>query len=772
MLKHRKLPVLILFFTLLTLTGAKLFGQNLNTTNVDSLLKELPKHNNDTHKLNILNLLATILPDGQWEKYNSELESLSKILSKNKNDKVSILGKKGLASAINNWGFLKDVNGEHKEAIELYLQSLQLRKEINDQAGIAQSLNNIADLYQTMGNVKLAIDYFEQSLNIREAIHDNEGIAESMNNLGFLYDKLGDFIKALNFHQKSYALRERIKDISGMCGSLINIGNIYYHNLNDYPKAINFYRKSMVFSTMCKDNANLANALNNIGTAYKNIAESERRKFGDNNDVKNKIDSALYYCEKSLKIRTEINDRKGLGYSYNNLGHISLLTNNLENAENYFNESLVIRKQLNDKKDIAISLIDLGLIFFRKNQIQKAERYTTEAHKLALEIGFPEILKRSSHLLYQIALKKGQFESALSNYTMFILMRDSIQNQDIKKEMLKQQFQFEYQAKVSADSLKVMEERKVMGVRFEKERTQRYALYGGLVIVLIFGSFIFNRYRITQKQKGIIELKEIETQKQKELLEHKNGEILSSIEYAKRIQTAILPSSRIIKQYLDNTFILYLPKDIVAGDFYWLEKIEDLIFLAVCDCTGHGVPGAMVSVVCNNALNRAIVEFGERETGKIFNKTRELILENFTKSEDDVKDGMDASLCSLDLKKNKMQWSGANNPLWIYRNASNSIEEIKGDKQPIGKTDMTMPFKSHEIELDKGDTVYLFSDGYADQFGGEKLKKLTKARFRDLLLSIANEPMAEQRNQLLDFHFKYKGKEEQVDDICIIGVRI
>jgi serine phosphatase RsbU (regulator of sigma subunit) len=764
--------VLKIVCSTLCLLSIKIEAQNSENVNVDSLLNILPHLKDDTNKLNTLDILVYVLPNGKWEKYNAELEELSERLMSHPDKEVRIAAKKRLATAINNWGYSKDINGEQEEAIQLYLKSLQLRKEINDQEGIAQSLNNLGDLYQTMGNINLAIGYFEQSLKIRESIGDQEGIAESYNNLGFLYDNLGNYIKALNFHQKSYALRAKINDALGMCGSLINIGNIYSNNLNDYLKAIDYWRKSLKYSNSDNGKSNKAHALNNIGVAYRKMAEMQRKKFGTTIDVKAKIDSSLFYCQKSYLVRKEINDKKGLGYSLNNLGHISLLINNLDDAEKYFNESLQIRRQVNDKKDLAFALIDVGLINLQKNKINIAEKYLLDAHKIASEIGFPEIIQKSSHLLYQISVKKGSYEKALNYFVLHILMRDSIQNQDIKKEMLKQQFQFEYKSKASADSIKVAEERKVMGLVLEKERSQKYALYGGLAIVVIFGFFIYNRYRITQKQKVIIERKEIETQKQKELIELKNTEVLASIEYAKRIQSAILPSSRIINEHLKSTFVLFLPKDIVAGDFYWIEKIQSKVYIAVCDCTGHGVPGAMVSVVCNNALNRAVAEFGERETGKIFNKTRELVLENFTKSDDDVKDGMDASLCALDLEKNVMQWSGANNPLWIYRANSNIIEEIKGDNQPIGKTDAAAPFKSHEISLFKGDIIYLFSDGYADQFGGDKLKKLTKAKFRDFLLSIANEPMEVQHNKLHDFHTKYRGAEEQVDDICIIGVKI
>jgi serine phosphatase RsbU (regulator of sigma subunit) len=255
-------------------------------------------------------------------------------------------------------------------------------------------------------------------------------------------------------------------------------------------------------------------------------------------------------------------------------------------------------------------------------------------------------------------------------------------------------------------------------------------------------------------------------------VEEKHRNVTESIEYARFIQKAILPTDAYIKKSISNSFILYLPKDIVAGDFYWMESVDDKIYFAACDCTGHGVPGAMVSVVCNTALTRSLNEFGERLPGKILDKTRELVLENFAKSDEEVKDGMDASLAMLDLSVNKLLWSGANNPLWIYHNTRNVIEEIKADKQPVGKSDHPKPFTTHEIQLQEGDVVYLFTDGYADQFGGDHNRKLTKLKFREKLLAIASLPLNEQREQLLAFHNNYKGNEQQIDDICVIGVRV
>ncbi len=251
-------------------------------------------------------------------------------------------------------------------------------------------------------------------------------------------------------------------------------------------------------------------------------------------------------------------------------------------------------------------------------------------------------------------------------------------------------------------------------------------------------------------------------------LEEQHKEITDSINYAKRIQSAILPPNKIVKEYLEDSFILYKPKDVVAGDFYWMEHSEGKVFFAAADCTGHGVPGAMVSVVCNNALNRSVREYGMNTPGDILDKTKELVIKEFEKSEDEVKDGMDIALCCLE--GNKLTYSGANNPLWIVR--SQEIIEIKADKQPIGKFEFEKPFTTHEMDLIKGDSLYIFSDGYPDQFGGEKGKKYKTGNLKKLLLSIQNHPMEKQRNLLNDEFEKWRGSIEQIDDVCVIGVRI
>jgi serine phosphatase RsbU (regulator of sigma subunit) len=276
----------------------------------------------------------------------------------------------------------------------------------------------------------------------------------------------------------------------------------------------------------------------------------------------------------------------------------------------------------------------------------------------------------------------------------------------------------------------------------------------------------------SQKETLEIQVKErtAEVVKQKEIIEERQKEITDNINYAKRLQQAIIPADNYWKKHLPESFVMYQPKDIVSGDFYWLENVNDLILFAAADCTGHGVSGAMVSVVCSNALNRTVKEFGITEPNKILDKTRELVLETFAKSESDIKDGMDISLCSLNTKTNELLWSGANNPLWYV--SANNLNEIKGDKQPIGKTDDPKPFTTHKIELQKGDTIYIFTDGYADQFGGEKGKKFMYKPLKNLLLEIHQQPLANQKEHLEKHFANWKANTEQTDDVLIIGIKI
>lgn len=284
--------------------------------------------------------------------------------------------------------------------------------------------------------------------------------------------------------------------------------------------------------------------------------------------------------------------------------------------------------------------------------------------------------------------------------------------------------------------------------------------------------------RIIQERTAEIVQQKEEIEMQKTIVEEKNKDILDSIKYAKRIQDAILPGEDHMRDVIGrDLFVLYRPKDIVSGDFYWIKVKGPKVLFAAVDCTGHGVPGAFVSIVGNNNLNRAVNEFGLTKPAEVLDNLAVNVEDSFRQQgHSEVRDGMDISLCSFEMtgfNTARLEWSGANNPLWIVKAEDpTQIIEIKADKQPIGKFENRKPFTNHSFDLVKGDTIYVFTDGYADQFGGPAGKKFKYAQLKELLLAMQDKPMPEQREILLEKFTEWMSGMEQIDDVCIIGLRV
>jgi len=301
----------------------------------------------------------------------------------------------------------------------------------------------------------------------------------------------------------------------------------------------------------------------------------------------------------------------------------------------------------------------------------------------------------------------------------------------------------------------------------ELSRTKRIII-GSFIFILMLTSFLLYSYNQTKKANIVLDAKNIEISKKNAIIEEKNKDIIDSLNYASRLQFAILPTQELMQKTLKNYFVLYKPKDVVAGDFYWMETKDDTLYLAAADCTGHGVPGAMVSVVCINALNRSLLELNLTDPGQILDKTREIVIKVFEKSKEDVNDGMDIAL--ITLKGNSLRYAGAYNPLWMIRNGE--LSETKADKQPIGLYNDPKLYTTHTIEVQPGDSFYMFSDGFADQFGGELGKKFKSKSFKKLLLGMQDKSMEEQ-GQILEKEFNdWKGSSYQVDDVCVIGIKL
>ena len=296
------------------------------------------------------------------------------------------------------------------------------------------------------------------------------------------------------------------------------------------------------------------------------------------------------------------------------------------------------------------------------------------------------------------------------------------------------------------------------------------SVYIGLILITLLVISVYEKMKTTAIKNLEITRKDLKIKK--EQIEEKHVAITDSISYAKRLQNAILPKEESFSANFNNYFIYYQPKDIVSGDFYWVHKKDHFIFFAVADCTGHGVPGAMVSVVCNNELNRAVNEFKITKPNLILDKTKELIIEQMGKGNDDVKDGMDIALCCLDTKTKHLQYSGAHNSIYIIKENDTKITELTASRQSVGKDYNNEKFSAKEFQLSDGDTIYLFTDGFPDQFGGLKSKKYKYTKFKNLILKNCLKKLEDQKNEIRNEFISWKGDMEQIDDVCIMGIKI
>ncbi len=745
------------FSLIVTLIFLKLF---VYSQSVDSLKILLKAATNDTTRCNILSeLIENENDDAIWPTYNDQIKKICEnYLSKNpKNDGLKKYYLNRLSYSLNNIGFLASNQNNNLKALEYYLKSLNIQEEINDKEGIAVSLNNIGAIYINQGNTKKALEFYLKSLKIFEETNKKEEMTNSLNNIGLIYKNQGNIPEALDYYHRSLKIKEEIKDEKGIANSFGNIAGIYEAE-GDIVNALNYNFKSLKIREKINDKNGIANSLNNIGAIYKNKGE---------------INKAFTYFTKSLKIAEEIKDKRGIAYSLNNLGNIYQNRNDFSTALSYFHKSLKIREEINDRKGIAYSLDNIALALFNQGNISEANVFGENSLKIAQELGFPENIQSASLRLSKIYSVTKNWNRAYQMHVLYKQMSDSISNEKNRKASIQKGFQYEYDKKAAADSVRSVEEHKVFDAQMKQEKTQRTALYIGIGLIALFSLFMYNRFRVTRKQKYIIEEQKGIVEKQKHLVEVHSKEISDSINYAERIQRSLLASKDLLNENLKEYFVFFKPKDIVSGDFYWASKLSNNQFLLItADSTGHGVPGAIMSMLNISCLKESVKE-GYIEPSKILNNTRQLIIETLKKdgSKDGGKDGMDCSLISFDFNNNQLTYSAANNPIWIVR--EKSLIEFSPNKMPIGKHERdTISFTQHTIDLQKNDMIYTFTDGMSDQFGGPKGKKFMYKQLKDLLISISQLSTEVQQEKLNLAFLNWKGKLEQIDDVCVIGVRV
>ncbi|MCX8079934.1 MAG: tetratricopeptide repeat protein [Bacteroidia bacterium] len=587
--------------------------------------------------------------------------------------------------------------------------------------------------------------------------------ASCLNNRGIIYIEKGQYTHALTDIFLSLKINEETENKIGIAKNLNNIGLVHYAQKN-HQKALEYYMRALETNKVTGDKFGQANDMSNIGVVYM---------------IQGKYQKALEYYFKALEINEEIRNKHGQSINLTNIGIVYQNLKDLDKAIEFYQKALKIDREINNTHGMAICLCNIGYLYYIQEKYEKAEQYLLKSLIFHKNLGSSFYLLSAYKNLSDIYLKKSKFKEALDYLKESVKVQDSLINSKNRKDALQKEMQHKFEKE---QALKEKEHQKKIELERKEKEKQRIITWFvavALFSVAVFLGFIVNRLNITRKQKSIIEQQKkiVEEQKliveeQKKLVEQKNKDILDSINYAKRIQNAILPSFVKMNEYLNQYFVLYLPKDIVAGDFYWLETSEKYVFVAVADCTGHGVPGAMVSVVCSNALSKAVLEDKITDSDNILNRTRELVIEKLT-SEDNIRDGMDVCLVRIEKDQNIIQFSGANRPLYIKSPHATKIMEIIPDKQPIGRYENSKPFSKTVIELKQNSLIFLTTDGYADQFGGNKGKKIGTKKFKELLYYIATHHHAEeQKEKLLSYFINWKENEEQTDDITIIGLKL
>ncbi|MGM0480170.1 MAG: tetratricopeptide repeat protein [Bacteroidota bacterium] len=638
----------------------------------------------------------------------------------------------------------------------------------------ANALNNLGVYYSDRGNIEESLTYYFKSLAIYDSIQADEGKGTALNNIALAFEDQGDVTRALDYYNRSLKYREKVGDLRGKAITLYNIAYIYNRE-NDNDKSIEYFKRSLAIERQLDSEIGIAYCLNSIGEVH--IKESM-------------LTLGKKYIDSAMRIRKKQSDDLGQAQCYENYADIHSMYENYDLALLNLKKAVSIREKNGEKRDLCFALFNLGDLYKKMGQLNEAMKYAKRSQKIAEEIQYPSSMRNASLLLSEIYEKRGVYNRALDHFKHATRLSDSLHNAKTKKAAIQREVQYKYERKIAEDSIRYYNKAIINEAQIDKQkaelrakRNEQYVLFGGLSITVAFGLFAFNRFRVSQKQKNIIEVQRSTAEMQRKVVEKKNTEITDSINYAKRIQEAILPPKETLSENLVDGFVLFRPKDVVSGDFYWLERANGYIFFAAADCTGHGVPGAMVSVVCSNALSKCVLEAGMTDTGEILDKTREMIIEQLNKSGEMVNDGMDISLAAIRESDRKaataeIQWSGANNALWILRQKTGDLETLKPDKQPVGAHSHAKPFTTHTITIHRGDQIYLFTDGYVDQFGGTHLpqipevgKKFKSKRLKEYLLSIKDEDMNTQHDLLSEAFDDWKGTLEQIDDVCVIGVR-
>ena len=668
-------------------------------------------------------------------------DSLKLVLEGCKEDtvKVNIL----ISICQNEYRLLPDSAIVHGKA------ALSLSEKLNYGKGIANAAKYIGMGYYFLGNYTETANFWQQALRNFEAINDKVGVSNILSNLGALYANQGDDVRALEFHLRSLKAAEESEDTLRIVTSMINIGVIYLNNPGTHDIALKYNLSALPLSEKLGNN-------DAIGTVSVNLGEIYFRR-----EV---YDTALFYFEKSLNAFRKSNSGN-VPYTLTNIGKVYMKRGDFQKAIDFQQEGFKIAEQSNAKLEMTSTLLGMAGTYSDAGKIKSAVNTYDKARVLAEEIGAKNELRQAYEGLAANYLMMSDYVNAYRFQKLLTNIKDTLYIAANDKKIQSLQFNYELDKREAQISL-LTKDKELQEVIIKKQKFTQITFIIGFVIALLVTVQTYRNYRRKVKTNQLLA-------KQKNEIEIQNKNLTVSINYAERIQTAMFPSNCVLSPVLFEYFILFKPLDIVSGDFYWFKKSKESIYIAAADCTGHGVPGAFMSVLGLSFLNELVNNADSLNSNEVLSKLRDHIIKTLNQKNNNknARDGMEMALFKLDLEKNILQFSGARRPLYLVRDQQ--LTELAGDKMPLGiYDDGRKPFTSREIEFRKNDIVYLFSDGYVDQVGGPDKKTFKSKKFKETILNNCQLPMIKQKEVLEATLNEWKSDMNQIDDILVIGIKL
>lgn len=672
-------------------------------------------------------------------------------------------------------GELSRRTANYPEALAHYTEARRVAEEADDLSLLPDIIGSMGLIMYLQGDFQQAIRYYEEAAELfnRAGATFNEALMYLR--IGNARLERAEYDLALNFLQKALPLFEEINSTAGIAAVTNSIGVIYFTQ-ELYDKALELQLNHLERMREVGDQNEIANSLGNIGNVYSKLAEDSLRSlFGEDFQDSVIIESsdkyldlyseALRYHNEALKVWEELGNTTKIIGCYLNIGTAYVLSGKPTLALEPLEKAQELNLELNNKAKQATIHVLLGQVYLAYENYTMAEDYLNSALDLAIETGRSEIQMNIYRKLSELYEKRKNHVRALEYYKLYFATNDSLNQEKRRKAIADMQVKYETEATEKENALLLAQSQ----LSETKLKQQRIIL---IITIIAIGVFIVMMVQLI-RQNNLKKKANLELEQKNELITEQKKEITDSIQYASRIQNAMLPPGDYMDKLMPERFIIFMPRDIVSGDYYYITEKDGKIICVAADCTGHGVPGAFMSMLGIAYLNEIISKHASLHANEVLDELRNHVINSLhqTGKEGESQDGMDVALYILDPKTKKLEFSGANNSLLVMRNGE--MIEFKADKMPIGiHTRFRESFTRHNLDLQKGDMVYTFSDGYPDQFGGPNHKKFMIKNFKKLLQEIHTKPADEQKKILEKTLKEWMADTAQVDDILIIGVRI